>query len=250
MTPPPPAAPLLVVAHGDGGADPRDETVRLLAERLARRLDGPVDWATLKRPESFDDARTRLAAALRRADDEPLPVVVYPLFMAEGYFVRTKLPKLLGEHGFAQTVVLPVFGLDPGLVDLLDHRLRSIASMQGGLAPRDLPIALIAHGSGSGDAGSRLASEAVAGTLRARLGADIRLGFIEEEPFYDRLIAEEKPAIVVGLFVSAGTHALDDVASAVAHAPCVRHHVDAIGRDASVADMVERAFLDATRPAA
>jgi sirohydrochlorin ferrochelatase len=238
-----------MVAHGDGGADPRDETVRLLAERLARRLDVPVDWATLKRPQTFDEARARLAATLGRSAEAPFaPVVVYPLFMAEGFFVRTKLPRLLAEHGFDETVVLPVFGLDPGLVDLLEHRLRSIASMQGGREPRDLPIALIAHGSGSGDAGSRRAAEAVAGTLRARLGADIRLGFIEEDPFYDRLIETERPAIVIGLFVSAGTHALDDVATAVARAPFVCHHVDAIGRDAGVADMVERAFRAAIVP--
>lgn len=243
MSTPAAAPPLLVVAHGDGGADPRDETVRLLAERLARRLDRPVDWATLKRPATFAEARTRLAAALGSPDAADLgPVLVYPLFMAEGYFVRVKLPKLLAENGFPETRALPVFGLDPGLVDLLEHRLRSIASMQGGLEPKDLRFALIAHGSASGDAGSRLASEAIAATLRARLSADVRLGFIEEAPVFDRLIAEEKPDVVVGLFVSAGTHALDDVAAAVAASPHVRHHVDAIGRDAGVADLVERAI--------
>ncbi len=244
MTPPDTAPPpLLVVAHGDGGADPRDETVRRLADALARRLDRPVDWATLKRPETFAEARARLAAALGRAAGDPLgPVVVYPLFMAEGLFVRVKLPKLLAEHGFAETRMLPVFGLDPGLVDLLEHRLRSIASMQGGLEPKDLTIALIAHGSASGDAGSRLASETIAATLRARLDADVRLGFIEEAPFHDRLIAEAKPVVVIGLFVSAGTHALDDVAAAVATSPHVLHHVDAIGRDTGVADLVEAAL--------
>lgn len=248
MTPPsPPAPPLLVVAHGDGGGDPRDETVRLLAERLARRLDRPVDWATLKRPDTFAEARGRFTAAL--GPDVPLGrVVVYPLFMAEGYFVRVRLPKLLAEHGFAETSMLPVFGLDPGLVDLIERRLRVVASMQGGLTPADLRIALIAHGSASGDAGSRLSSEAIAGTLRARLGGDLRLGFIEEAPFYDRLIAEEKPDVVVGLFVSAGTHALDDVAAAVAATPEVRHHVDAIGRDAGVADLVERALATEFAP--
>lgn len=239
----PASRPVLVVAHGDGGADPRDETVRLLAERLAKRLDVPVDWATLKRPATFAEARARLAHALGLDPAAALgPVQVYPLFMAEGFFVRVKLPKLLAENGFPETSLLPVFGLDPGLVDLVEHRLRSIASMQGGRTPADLPIALIAHGSASGDAGSRLASEAIAATLRARLGADVRLGFIEEEPFFDRVITEERAAIVVGLFVSAGTHALDDVAAHVAKTPTVLHHVDAIGRDAAVADLVERAI--------
>ena len=234
---------LLVVAHGDGGADPRDETVRLIAERLARRLSLPVDWATLKRPDTFAEARARLAGALGRTPDADLgPVAVYPLFMAEGFFVRVKLPKLLAEHGFAEPVMLPVFGLDPALVDLLEHRLRSIASMQGGGVPADFRIALIAHGSGSGDTGSRRAAEAIVADLSYRLGTRLHLGFIEEAPVFDALIRETDAQIVVGLFVSAGTHALDDVAALVATTPSVRHHVDAIGRDITVADMIERAL--------
>jgi sirohydrochlorin ferrochelatase len=225
---------LLVVAHGDGGADPRDETVRRLAERLAKRLDRPVDWATLKRPDSFEAAHTRLGAAAER-------VVVYPLFMANGYFVRVKLPKLLGESGFGDTEILPVFGLDLRLVDLVEHRLRSVASMQGGREPKDLRIALIAHGSASGDAGSRLASEAIAADLGYRLDTTLHLGFIEEAPFFHEVIGAGAE-IVVGLFVSAGTHALDDVAALVAKTPTVRHHVATVGDDAGVADMVEAAL--------
>ena len=228
-TAPPPTA-LLVVAHGDGGADPRDETVRRLADRLARRLDIPVDWATLKRPATFAAARERLGAAARH-------LAVYPLFMSSGYFVRVKLPALLADGGFADAEVLDVFGLDPLLVDLIEHRLRSVASMQGGLEPKDLAVALIAHGSGSGDPGSRRASEAIAADLGYRLGTTLRLGFIEEAPFFDAVIGAGAE-VVVGLFVSAGTHALDDVAACVAKTPSVRHHVATVGDDAGVVDMV------------
>ncbi|WP_333825424.1 sirohydrochlorin chelatase [Pinisolibacter sp.] len=234
----PPTA-LLVVAHGDGGADPRDETVRRLAERLAKRLDLPVDWATLKRPETFAEAHARLGAAAAR-------VAVYPLFMANGFFVRVKLPKLLGESGFGDTEILPVFGLDPRLIDLIEHRLRSIASMQGGREPKDFSIALIAHGSGSGDAGSRLASEAIAADLGYRLDTRLHLGFIEEAPFFEEVIGASAE-IVVGLFVSAGTHALDDVAACVAKTPSVLHHVATVGDDAGVADMVEAALATLVR---
>jgi sirohydrochlorin ferrochelatase len=229
----PPTA-LLVVAHGDGGADPRDETVRRLSERLAKRLDLPVDWATLKRPETFAEAHTRLGPAAAR-------VAVYPLFMANGFFVRVKLPKLLGESGFGDTEILPVFGLDPRLIDLIEHRLRSIASMQGGREPQDFSIALIAHGSGSGDAGSRLATEAIAADLGYRLDTALHVGFIEEAPFFEEVIGAGCQ-IVVGLFVSAGTHALDDVAACVAKTPTVLHHVATVGDDAGVADMVEAAL--------
>ncbi|MER2604746.1 MAG: hypothetical protein ABTQ29_02860 [Siculibacillus sp.] len=237
---------LLVVAHGDGGTDPRDETVRLLAERLARRLDVAVDWATLKRPETFAAARARLAAA--RPDGGLDPVAVYPLFMSSGFFVRVKLPKLLAENGFVEPLILPVFGLDPGLVDLVEHRLRSIASMQGGLEPKDLAIAMVAHGSGSGDTGSRRAAEALVADLGYRLDAHLHLGFLEEAPFFEPLFAEVAPAVVVGLFVSAGTHAIDDVAALCARTPSVRHHVDAVGRDAGVADLVERALTPLLGP--
>ena len=241
----PPIA-LLVAAHGDGGSDPRDETVRLIAERLSKRLDVPVDWATLKRPETFTAARDRLAAALRVGEGPlPGPIAVYPLFMSAGTFVRNRLPARLAEAGFAEIEMLPIFGLSPGLVDLLERRLRSIAAMQGGREPKDLRIALFAHGSASGDAGPRRAAEALVGDLAYRLGTPLHLGFIEEAPFVPDLMAEVRPEIVVGLFVSAGTHALDDVASAVAAAPEVVHHVDAIGRDVGVADLVAAALADA-----
>ncbi len=221
---------LLVVAHGDGGTDPRDETVRILAERLAKRLDLPVDWATLKRPETFAAAHARLGSAAER-------VAVYPLFMASGWFVRVKLPGLLAETGFSDAEILQVFGLDPRLVDLVEHRLRSIASMQGGREPKDFAIALIAHGSASGDTGSRLASEAIAADLGYRLGTALHVGFIEEAPFFSEVIGAGVE-IVVGLFVSAGTHALDDVAALVAKTPSVVHHVANVGDDTGVADMV------------
>ncbi len=234
---------LLVAAHGDGGTDPRDETVRLLAERLAKRLDLPVDWATLKRPESFEAAAVRLRAATATPDDTPLGrIAVYPLFMAEGTFVRNRLPARLAAAGFGDVAMLPIFGLSPELVDLIEHRLRSLASMQGGREPKDLRIALFAHGSASGDAGPRRAAEALTADLAYRLGTHLHLGFIEEPPFVPDVVRSVRPEIVVGLFVSAGTHALDDVASAVRADPALLHHVETVGRDAGVADMVERAL--------
>ena len=226
---------LLVVAHGDGGERPRDDTVRLLAERLAKRLDIPVDWATLKRPETFAAAHARLGAAAER-------LAVYPLFMAAGFFVRVKLPKLLAEAGFGEARLLPVFGLDPRLVDLVEHRLRSVASMQGGREPKDFRIVLVAHGSASGDTGSRRATEAIAADLSYRLATALHVAFIEEAPFFDEVIGAGAE-IVVGLFVSAGTHALDDVAACVAKTASVRHHVATVGDDAGVADMVLAALV-------
>lgn len=224
---------LLVVAHGDGGTDPRDETVRVLAERLARRLDLPVDWAVLKRPETFAAAAGRLGAATAR-------LAVYPLFLSRGFFVRVKLPRLLADAGLGDAVVLPILGDDPALVDLVERRLRAVASLVGGREPKDFRIALVAHGSASGEAEPRRVASAITADLDLRLGAEIRLGYIEEAPFFDGVVPGAE--IVVGLFVSAGTHALDDVAALVAKTPSVRHHVAAIGEDAGLADLVAAAL--------
>lgn len=238
MAPPSPITAVLLAAHGDGGEARENRAVRAIAERLARRLDLPVDFALLKEPETFAEARARLG---RAADGR---VAVYPFFMSDGYFVRVRLPRALTEAGFGECTVLPAFGTDPRVIDLVEHRLRAVAAEAGGREPRDFRILLVGHGSGSGEPASRLRVEAVAADLAYRGLGPVRVGFIEEAPFVDDAFATVDPEIVVGFFASEGTHALDDVATLVAERPGVLHHVAAIGTDLSVADMVARAVED------
>jgi sirohydrochlorin ferrochelatase len=242
-----PATGILLAAHGDGGTDPRDLTIRRLAEGLAARIPLPVAWATLKRPETFARARDRLVAA----GVAPAGLVVMPLFMAEGWFVRRRLPTLLAEHGLAAARVLPALGLDPGLPALLGRRITELraAHAEAGAAAR---LVLVAHGSGSGDTSNRRNAEAIAATLAATTGSAPTLAFIEEAPRWDEVIGADGPEIVVGLFVSAGTHALDDVATRVAASPSVLAHLPAIGEDDAVLDLVAgtiaRFRADSTTP--
>lgn len=234
----PPITAVLLAAHGDGGDWKRNDSVRAVAERLARRLDLPVDWAVLKEPETFAAARTRLGAAAEGT------VAVYPFFMADGYFVRERLPQRLAASGFATVERLTPFGLDPRLVDLIEHRLRAVAALQGGRVPADFRILMVAHGSGTGQPASRQRAEAVAAELGWRGLGSIHLGFIEEAPFVGEAFAAVDPEIVLGFFASEGTHALDDVATLVAERPGILHHVAAIGTDLEVADLVARAVED------
>ncbi len=238
-----PATGILLVAHGDGGADPRDLTIRRLADGLSARIPLPVAWATLKRPETFALARDRLIDAEATAAG----LLVMPLFMAEGWFVRRRLPTLLAEHGLAAARVLPAFGLDPGLPALLLRRIAALRAAAGepGAAAR---LVLVAHGSASGDTSNRGNAEAIAAALARATGGAPILAFIEEAPRFDAVIGTDGPEIVVGLFVSAGTHALDDVATRVAASPDVVAHLPAIGEDDAVLDLVtaaiERALAD------
>lgn len=158
--------------------------------------------------------------------------------MSDGYFVRVKLPATLREHGFADTERLTPFGLMEQLIDLIEHRLLSLASLSGGRHPRDLATLMVAHGSRSGEPASRLRAEAVAATLTARGLGTIHLAFIEEPPSVAEQLEAVDPAVVIGFFASEGTHALDDVKSLVDDRSNVRHHVSAIGTDESVARMI------------
>jgi sirohydrochlorin ferrochelatase len=223
---------LLIVAHGDGGEARLNGNVQHLAGQLARRLDLPVDWAVLKEPETFDEARKRLGEAAAGR------VLVFPLFMSDGYFVRVKMPKILRDHGFANTDRLTPLGLLDPLIDLIEQRLRSLASLSGGLVPADLPTLMVAHGSRSGEPASRLRAETVAATLTARGLGTIHLAFIEEPPSVAEQLAAIDPKVVIGFFASEGTHALNDVKELVDQRPGVLHHVAAIGTDEGIAGLV------------
>ncbi|MEJ1159201.1 sirohydrochlorin chelatase [Prosthecomicrobium sp. N25] len=235
---PAPAA-ILVAAHGDGGDLRRNAAIRTIAERLARRVDVPVAWAVLKEPDSFPAARADLGTAAEG------PVAVYPFFMSDGYFVRVKLPRMLAASGFPRPQLLPTFGTDPLVVDLLERRLRSVAALQGGCEPKDFRILLVGHGSGSGEPASRLRTEAVAAELGYRGLGRVHVAFIEEAPFVEDAFRDVDPQIVVGFFASEGTHALDDVATLVAERPQVLHHIAAIGSDLGVADMIAARIAEA-----
>jgi sirohydrochlorin ferrochelatase len=223
---------VLIVAHGDGGEARLNGNVQHLSQQLAKRLDLPVDWGILKEPETFDAAHRRLGHAANGH------VLVFPFFMSDGYFVRVKMPKILTDHGFADVERLTPFGMLDPLVDLIEHRLRSLASLSGGLVPSDLPTLLVAHGSRSGEPASRQRAEAVAATLTARGLGTIHLAFIEEPPSVADQLEAIDPRVVIGFFASEGTHALDDVKDLVDLRPGVLHHVAAIGTDESVAEMV------------
>lgn len=232
MTAQSPVTGLLVVAHGDGGEARLNCNVQHLAGQLARQLDLPVDWAVLKDPQTFDQAYARLGTATAGR------LLVFPLFMSEGYFVRVKMPVILREHGFADTTVMTSFGLMDHLIDVIEHRLKSIASLSGGREPKDLPILMVAHGSRSGEPASRLRAEAVAATLTARGLGTIHLAFIEEPPSVADQLEAIDPCIVIGFFASEGTHALNDVKELVDLRPNVKHHISAIGTDEAVALIV------------
>src|SRR5690606_13939659 len=146
LSPPPFVRKALIVAHGQPGDPvPQQNAVEALAARVAALLpQAQVRGATLAMPGALDIA-----------DDKTL---IYPLFMATGWFTRSELPRRLTLSGAALARVLPPFGSDPGLPSLcLALISEAAAGQRWSMAQTHLLIA--AHGSRRSRAPAEAAQE-------------------------------------------------------------------------------------------
>lgn len=203
---------LLVAAHGERRTGSGNEGVAQLAARLRMLgLAAAVGFGFVKGTPSISEAVRGLAGR---------DLLVYPLFLADGYFTRTLLPRQLSEAGaFAEgrTVrMLPPLGLDPALVDLVLDRACAVAGARE-WTQSGTELVLLAHGSSNNPA-SRRAAERIAESVAGRNAfARVRPAFLEEAPFLGDAIAGCRgPALVIGLFAGEGLHGGDDVPQRVA----------------------------------
>jgi sirohydrochlorin ferrochelatase len=145
-------------------------------------------------------------------------VLVYPLFLARGYFADRRLPQLLAgaRSGAAQSIrILPPLGLDPALVDVIAGRIDS-AIRERAIESRAATVVVLAHGSTS-DEGSRSATTRVVHSLRAlQRYHDVRAAFLDEPPSLGAALVDAcGPALVAGLFAGEGLHGGEDTKSLI-----------------------------------
>lgn len=203
---------LLLAAHGErrNGAD-NEGTLQLAAALAERAAASAVEIGFLKGSPSIAEAVQRLSG---------YDLLVYPLFLADGYFTRKLLPRQLEEAGaFGRgraTCLLPPLGLDPTLADLILEAAGATAISQQWPTYRT-NLLLLAHGSSNNPA-SRLATEQMAETLAARnVFARVRVAFLEEPPALREAVAQlSEPVVVVGLFAGEGLHGGEDAPQLVA----------------------------------
>lgn len=190
----------LIVAHGQPGAPgPQQAAIEALAARI------PLPGITVR------GATLAMPGALDRADDAML---VYPLFMAAGWFTRSELPRRLALAGAPKARILPPFGADPGL-PALARRLLSQAAAAQGWALDETHVLLAAHGSGR----SRAPAEAARKMAADLAPLTVTCGFIEEPPFItDAARALPARALCLPLFATQAEHVTDDLPQALAEA--------------------------------
>ncbi len=178
-----------------------------LAGRVADLLPGAqIRAATLAAP-----------GALEAAVAEMPDAVIYPFFMAEGWFTKTTLPKRLAVCGGGAMRQLRPFGADPALPDLMIAEAHS-AAQGAGIAPDRAALLLAAHGSQVSRSSAEM-TEALAGLMRDRAGfARVVTGFVEEAPFLQDSARGLGPALCLPLFALSAGHVTGDVPEALTEA--------------------------------
>lgn len=232
----PAAAPVVIVAHGSP-ADPvpQEAALAALAARVGAALPGRVvRGATLAAEGALEAALEGLAAPL-----------VYPFFMAEGWFTGTALPRRLAGCGaLPGATQLRPFGTDPDLPALM----AAIAHEAAAVARLDMAqttLLLAAHGSRV----SRTSADttlAMAKALRATTPfRSVTAGFVEEAPFLADAARGLGPGICLPFFALRAGHVLTDLPEALAEAGFQGPLLPAVGEHPAAAALIARAILRA-----
>jgi sirohydrochlorin ferrochelatase len=240
------AAAVVLAAHGERGGARANCAVLSHAEALARSgRYAAVAAGVLNGEPSLESA----IVAVRRAAAD---LLVYPVFMSDGYFVRRVLaPRIAAAAGPSARTLAPL-GLDPSLPPLM-MREALAAAARGGFDAGSARLLVVGHGSSSRPNGASARATRRAAQLLAvsRTFADISVAFLEEPPFLtDRLADGSRPTVVLGFFSGEGLHALEDVPAAIAERSANAVYTGPIGALPEIADIIARAVDAAASPPA
>lgn len=226
----------VIVSHGQpGDPAPQQAAIEALAALVADEDPGiGVKGATLAMP-----------GALALACDAHS--LIYPMFMAEGWFTRTELPRRLAEAGSATARILRPFGTDPGLPDLIVAKASQAATAQG-WHPLDTTLLLSAHGSQRSQA-SYTITQALADRIAPRFH-QVVTGFVEQAPFIADAARGLTRAVSLPLFALQADHVLQDLPDALDQAGFTGPRLAPIGLAPEVPAMIAASIRRALSAAA
>lgn len=217
--------PVLIVAHGQPSDPERAEVeVAALGALVAKHLPGRrVMTATLA-------LKGRLGALVAEPGG-----LVFPLFMAGGWFTRAHLPAQIAAAGGQDWQVLEPLGCDPGLHDLAIRQIAASGAKRAVLA---------AHGSGRSPAPSGLAHH-LAARITRETGVDTTAAFIDQTPRLQDLAPMGPVATCLPFFALAGEHVTEDLPQALALSGFKGRILPAIGLDPNVPALIAQAITRA-----
>ncbi len=220
----------LIVTHGQP-SDPAAAEAALgaFAAAVATHLpDWRVGSATLAAP----GALTSAVAALGPRG------IVFPLFMACGWFTGTHLPGRLADAGGAAWRIAVPFGCHPAIQDLAVTLVREAMVLPAG----HTDLILAAHGSGRSDAPAAIATF-VAGRIQRVLGLRrVVSAYIDQSPRIADLRDFDEGSICLPYFAASGGHVTDDIPAALRAAGFAGRLLPALGVDRRTAAIVADAL--------
>lgn len=211
----------LILAHGQP-SDPRPAGAAL--EALAARVETLMPGWSVGAATLAEEGAVARAVKLRPGG------VVFPMFMAGGWFARVQIPKKLAEAGADGWTVLEPFGCDPAVHDLCVALVREAGVAEAILA---------AHGSFKSAAPSDIAVH-VAGRIARETGADVAAGFIDQEPQLGTLTG--RSGVCLPFFAAGGGHVSDDIPEALAKAGFNGRILPPVGLDERVPGIIAAAI--------
>jgi sirohydrochlorin ferrochelatase len=226
----------LIVAHGwPSQPEGADEAMHGLAAAVAACLGAgwSVAGATLA-------GRGSLAAGLARLP-AGAPLLVYPHFMADGWFSTEELPRRLRRAGAAGPTVLPAFGRDPAVHALALARAAEALAAQG-WAPGEAALLLAAHGHPSDPRAAASARAAARHLAAAGLFREVATGFIDQAPYLAEAARLAAPALCLPYFALNAGHVLTDLPEALAQAGFPGPTLAPIGTDARASGIIAAAL--------
>ncbi len=230
--------PVLIVAHGQPSDPmPAAEEIAQLAQRVAACLPGrSVGSATLAQPGA-------IVAQIRSLGQAGL---VYPLFMAGGWFTRVLLPSRMAEAGAVGWQVLEPLGCDPALHRLAVQIIEE-AVMSGGLSARETKVLLAAHGSFKSAVPSDIARHLASLIRSATQAGLVEAAFIDQDPQLAQAVGFGVNSVCLPFFAASGGHVATDIPAALAAAGFAGRLLPPIGTDARVPALIARA-IEAAQP--
>jgi len=191
----------LITAHGQPSQPqpPEGALARLAAQVQDLLPDWQIRSATLSTPGRFESEMTDGA-------------VIYPFFMARGWFAGQVLPRRLRD--IPHQMACP-FGLDPALPALVAAAINQEVGRRG-WGDLDFDLLLAAHGSARGPKAAQAAND-FATALRPLLPlARISTGFIEQTPTVETAAQTlGSPALCLPFFAQSGDHSRTDIPEAL-----------------------------------
>lgn len=176
-----------------------------LAERVAAHLPGSVrvKGTTLAAPGAFEAAVAELG--------DPL---IYPFFMADGWFVRKALADRVAPFGL--TVARP-FGMDPELERTAAAEIAAVLAQKSWDAA-ETTLLVAAHGSAVSQRNHDRTRDFAASTCALAGMRRVICGFVEQEPALEQAATGLDKAICLPFFALRAGHYLDDIPHALASA--------------------------------